>query len=204
MGRRGYAKAPAKMSEHSDWDLVARARDGDVAAFAELVERYERPITNFCQRMVRSREDAEDLAQESFVRVHRYLHRLRPSAKFSTLLFGIARNLALNFIRDSGRRGRGVTFSLTDQNMEEKPLEDGNLRPDRSARLREIDQMIEEGMALLSPKHREVLVLRELNGLNYNSIAEIVKCRKGTVKSRIARAREQLRLHLRQLGGEQL
>ena len=175
-----------------------------MTAFAELVERYERPITNFCQRMVRSREDAEDLAQESFVRLHRYLDRLRPAAKFSTFLFGIARNLALNFIRDSGRRGRGVTFSLTDQNMEGKPLEDGSLRPDRSARLREIDQMIEEGMALLSPRHREVLVLRELNGLDYNSIAEIVKCRKGTVKSRIARAREQLRLHMERLGGNEL
>ncbi len=192
------------MSEHSDWDLVAQARDGDMGAFTELVERYQRPITNFCQRMVLSREDAEDLTQESFVRIHRYLHRLTPSAKFSTLLFGIARNLALNFIRDSGRRGRGVTYSLTSENMEEKSLEDESLRPDRSARLREIDKMIMEGMALLSPKHREVLVLRELNGLDYNSIAEIVKCRKGTVKSRIARAREQLRLHLERLGGKQL
>lgn len=204
MGHRACAMAPAKMSEHSDWDLVARARDGDMAAFAELVERYERPIVNFCQRMVRSREDAEDLAQESFIRVHRHLHRLKPSAKFSTLLFGIARNLALNFLRDSGRRGRGVTFSLTDENMVERPLEDGSLRPDRAARLREIDRMIEEGMALLSPKHREVLILRELNGLDYSSIAKIVKCREGTVKSRIARAREQLRLHLERLGGEQL
>ncbi len=192
------------MSEHSDWELVARARGGDMGAFTELVERYQRPITNFCQRMVLSREDAEDLAQESFVRIHRYLDRLTPSAKFSTLLFGIARNLALNFIRDSGRRGRGVTYSLTDENMQEKSLQDESLRPDRSARLREIDKVIEEGMALLSPKHREVLVLRELNGLDYNSIAEIVKCRKGTVKSRIARARRQLRLHLERLGGEQL
>lgn len=192
------------MSEHSDWELVARAQDGDMDSFSELVERYERPITNFCQRMVLSREDAEDLAQESFVRIHRYLDRLTPSAKFSTLLFGISRNLALNFIRDSGRRGRGVTYSLTDEKMVEKSLGDESLRPDRTARLHEIDQMIEEGMALLSPKHREVLVLRELGGLDYNSIAEIVKCRKGTVKSRIARAREQLRLHMERLGGEQL
>lgn len=192
------------MSEHSDWELVARAQDGDMDSFSELVERYERPITNFCQRMVLSREDAEDLAQESFVRIHRYLHRLTPSAKFSTLLFGISRNLTLNFIRDSGRRGRGVTYSLTDENMAEKSLEDESFRPDRAARVHEIGQMIEEGLALLSPKHREVLVLRELNGLDYNSIAEIVKCRKGTVKSRIARAREQLRLHMGRLGGEQL
>ena len=104
MGRRWLAK----VSEPSDWDLVAQARDGDMESFAELVKRYERPVVHFCQRMVRSREDAEDLAQETFVRVFRYLDRLTASAKFSTLLFGIARNLTLNFIRDSGRRGRGI------------------------------------------------------------------------------------------------
>ena len=95
------------MSETADWDLIEKARSGDMAAFAELVRRYERPVVHFCQRMIGSREDAEDLAQDSFVRVYRYLDRLTPTAKFSTLLFGIARNLTLNFIRDSGRRGRG-------------------------------------------------------------------------------------------------
>lgn len=204
MGGRALEEARAKMSDHSDWDLIARARDGDMQSFAELVGRYQRPIVHFCQRMIRSREDSEDIAQETFVRVFRYLDRLTPDAKFSTLLFGIARNLALNFIRDSGRRGRGITFSLTEEDNQEKSLEDERLRPDRTARLHEIDRMIEDGMALLSPKHREVLILRELNGLDYNSIAEVVKCRKGTVKSRIARAREQLRIHMEMLGGEQL
>lgn len=183
---------------------MARARDGDAGAFEELVQRYERPVIHFCQRMVRSREDAEDIAQESFVRVYRYLGRLKPSAKFSTLLFGIARNLTLNFLRDTGRRGRGVTYSLTEDDNSERALEDEEHRPDREARLHEIDRMIEQGMEMLSPKHREVLVLRELQGLDYNSIAEIVKCRKGTVKSRIARAREQLRQKLEELGGEAL
>lgn len=189
------------MSEYSDWDLVARASDGDSAAFAELVERYHRPVVHFTQRMVGSREDAEDIAQESFVRVYRYLHRLEPQAKFSTLLFGISRNLALNFLRDSGRRGRGVTYSLTDRDKQDIPLEDETLRPDRIARLNEIEQRVEAGIMKLSPKHREVLVLRELQGLDYASIAEIVKCRKGTVKSRIARAREQLRAILEEGGG---
>ncbi len=175
-----------------------------MGAFTELVQRYERPVVHFVQRMVGSREDAEDLAQESFVRVYRYMDRLTPHAKFSTLLFGIARNLTLNFIRDTGRRGRGVTYSLTDEDNVERSLEDASLQPDRSARLHEIDNMIEEGLAMLSPKHREVLILRELNGLDYSTIAEIVKCRKGTVKSRIARAREQLRRHLERMGGEEL
>lgn len=196
-----HAGARSYMSERTDWELVARAGDGDMDSFTELVRRYERPIVHFCQRMVLSREDAEDIAQESFVRVFRYLPRLKPDAKFSTLLFGIARNLALNFIRDAGRRGRGKTFSLDEQ---EGTIEDASHQPDRLARLNEISSLIEEGMAMLSPKHREVLILRELRGLDYGSIAEIVKCRKGTVKSRIARAREQLRLHLERLGAKNL
>jgi len=188
----------------ADWDLVERARCGDMGAYAELVRRYERPVIHFCQRMGGSREAAEDLAQESFVRVYRYVDRLTPSAKFSTLLFGIARNLTLNFIRDSARRGRGSTYSLTDDENVERNLEDETLRPDRTARLHEIDEMIEEGLSKLTPKHREVLILRELNGLDYGTIAKIVKCRKGTVKSRIARARDQLRRHLELMGGEEL
>ncbi|MFP6582889.1 MAG: sigma-70 family RNA polymerase sigma factor [Candidatus Hydrogenedentota bacterium] len=192
------------MSEHSDWELVAMASDGDMDAFTELTQRYQRPVIHFCQRMVKSREDAEDIAQESFVRVFRYLNRLTPSAKFSTLLFGIARNLTLNFIRDAGRRGRGITYSLSEDDGQERVLEDESMRPDRGARLNEIDAMIQEGLSMLSPKHREVLVLRELNGLDYNTIAEIVKCRKGTVKSRIARAREQLRKNMESLGAENL
>jgi RNA polymerase sigma-70 factor (ECF subfamily) len=192
------------MSEYSDWDLVAMANDGDMNAFAELTQRYERPVVHFCQRMVKSREDAEDIAQESFVRVFRYLDRLTPAAKFSTLLFGIARNLTLNFIRDAGRRGRGVTYSLSEDESHERVLLDNSLRPDRAARLGEIESMIDAGLAMLSPKHREVLILRELNGLDYSTIADIVKCRKGTVKSRIARAREQLRQNLENLGAEHL
>lgn len=200
--RPGDEKNPANAP--SDWDLVALAHKGDMGAFAELVRRHERPIVHFCQRMLGSREDAEDVAQETFVRVYRYLPRLTPSAKFSTLLFGIARNLALNFIRDAGRRGRGVTQSLTDSESGDRDIVDTRLRPDRASRLREIEERIEEGMALLSPEHREVLVLRELQGLDYAAIADVVNCRKGTVKSRIARAREQLRQHLLRLGGKEL
>jgi RNA polymerase sigma-70 factor (ECF subfamily) len=154
--------------------------------------------------MVKSREDAEDIAQESFVRVFRYLDRLTPSAKFSTLLFGIARNLTLNFIRDAGRRGRGVTYSIYEDDGQERVLKDESLRPDRAARLNEIESMIDEGLSMLTPKHREVLVLREINGLDYTTIAEIVRCRKGTVKSRLARARQQLRQNLENLGAEHL
>lgn len=176
----------------SDWALVARARQGDLNGFAELVRRYERPVVHFCMRMLNSHSDAEEVAQDAFVRVHRHLDRLQPQAKFSTFLFGIARNLALNALRDARRRpaaGGDVAGEMPE-------LPDDARRPDRAARLREIEHAVERGLQALSPEHREVLVLRELQGLDYDAIAQITGCPAGTVKSRIARAREQLRLLL--------
>lgn len=173
-------------------------------AFALLVRRYQAPLVHFVQRMVGSQQDAEDLAQEAFIRVYRYLDRLEPQAKFSTALFGIARNLTLNFLRDGKRRGRNATYSLVGQDERELWVEDVSRQPDKEARRREIDDHIARALECLSPEHREVLVLREMQGLDYGAIAAIVKCRKGTVKSRLARAREQLRLRLLELGGDLL
>mgnify|MGYP001012871027 CR=1 FL=1 len=84
------------MRDLDDWALIARAQSGNTEAFATLVRRYQTPVIHFCYRMVGSRQDAEDVAQEVFVRLHRYLARLAPQAKFSTVLFGMARNLTLN------------------------------------------------------------------------------------------------------------
>ena len=191
------------MREVPDWELVARAREGDPAAFEELVQRYHVPVVHFCRRMLGSTEDAEDVAQEAFVRLYRHLARLRVGAKFSTVLFGIARNLTLNFIRDARRRGRGRTQSLTQEEGREVNLEAAGATPDRAAHLQEIESRVMSAMDHLSPKLREVLVLREVQGLEYDAIARIVRCRKGTVKSRIARGREQLRAYLADLGGEE-
>lgn len=188
------------MQDLDDWALVARAQSGDSDAFAVLVRRYQAPLIHFCFRMAGSRQDAEDIAQEVFVRLHRYLARLNPQAKFSTVIFGIARNLTLNYLRDMARRGRGRTQPL-DQQPE---FESTTGRPAHEARLKEIESHVEAAMAKLSPEHRMILHLREIQGLDYDAIAEVLRCRKGTVKSRLARAREQLRLLLIAQGGEWL
>ncbi|GMV99298.1 MAG: RNA polymerase sigma24 factor [Candidatus Hydrogenedentota bacterium] len=195
-------KALPAMSHDSDWDLIARAQGGDLNAFEALVKRYEHPLVNFCQRMVGSQEDAQDIAQESFVRVYRYLDRLHPQAKFSTVLFGMARNLTLNFLRDQRRRGRDRLQSLVRDDDTERLVADEAYRPDRATHLRELEALIQSALAQLTPEHREVLVLRELHGMDYEAVAGIVGCRKGTVKSRLARAREQLRIRLLEMGGE--
>lgn len=188
------------MRDLDDWALVARAQSGDSDAFALLVHRYHAPVIHFCYRMAGSRQDAEDVAQEVFLRLHRYLNRLNPQAKFSTVLFGIARNLTLNYLRDMKRRGRGRTQSLEGQ----AELESGSGRPGHDARMREIESHLEAAMARLTPEHRMIVHLREIEGMDYDGIAEVLHCRKGTVKSRLARAREQLRILLIEQGGELL
>lgn len=189
------------MPELDDWELVARARQGDLQAFAALVRRYQGPVVHFCQRMLGSVEDAEEVAQTCFVRVHRHLHRLEPQARFSTLLFGIARNLALNHLRDSARRGRGRTQALE---AAPEARAAAQASPAHQARMREIEAAITAGIAQLSPEHREVLLLREMQGMDYDAIAQVLGCRVGTVKSRLARAREQLRQRLEAMGGDLL
>jgi RNA polymerase sigma-70 factor (ECF subfamily) len=194
----------AQYGATDDWALIGLAKQGDMDAFAELVRRHETGVIHFCQRMVRSRQDAEDLAQETFVRVYKSLGRLKERAKFTTLLFGIARNLTLNHLRDQGRRGRNDTRSLTREDETERLVADDAHRPDREARVSEMGSAIERALNELNQEHREVLVLREVQGLDYDSIARITRCRTGTVKSRLARAREQLRTKLLQHGGDAL
>jgi RNA polymerase sigma-70 factor (ECF subfamily) len=188
------------MQPLDDWELVARAQQGDRQAFAELIRRYQDPVVHFCQRMVGPLQDAEDVAQEAFVRLHRHLPRLRPQAKFSTFLFGIARNLALNHLRDSKRHGREGRRSLDGLAL----ADNAQAGPDRAAHLREIESLVTACLEELSAEHREVLLLRDLQNMDYESIAKVIRCRVGTVKSRIARAREQLRLRMLERGGDLL
>ncbi len=187
------------MQNLSDWELVTHARGGDMAAFEVLVRRYQEPVVRFCSRMTGSREDAEDIAQDSFVRLHHTLDRLKPKAKFSTYLFTIARNRTLNYLRDGRSRGRDKAVPL-----EEASLGGGGLSGVQSARRSEITEFVDRALERLSPDHREVIVLRELQGMDYETIAAIVGCRPGTVKSRLARGREQLRQHLLEMGALEL
>ncbi len=180
------------MREVDDWILAARARNGDQAAFTALVRRYERPVMHFCARMIGNVTDAEDVAQECFLALHRSLGRIEPRARFSTLLFGIARNLTLNHLRDGRRRGRHLSRPI--EGLEKEPATGD--RPDHRAQAAEIGVMLAEAIDRLAPEHREVLVLRELNQLDYEAIADVVGCPIGTVRSRLARAREALRARL--------
>lgn len=177
-----------------DWELVARSKNGDLRAFEVLVKRYENAILNFSFGFVGVREDAEDLTQETFVRAYRALGRYRPSASFTTWLFTIARNLCLNFTRDH-RLARELRVRDNPSNEDEKEsleFRDDGLRPDLIAQRNETYELVLKAMEKLSAEHKEVLLLREFETMSYEDISSILGCRIGTVKSRLARAREQL------------
>ena len=167
---------------------------GEERAFQELVERYQVRLLNFIYRTIGDRERAEDLVQEVFIRVYRHLHRFDRAKKFSTWIYTIASNLAKNELRNRSRNPLVLFQTLrgaAPQEDEERPLqfEDTTARPDDLFRKRHLRELVEDSVAKLPAHHREVFVLRELEGKSYEEIAEITSCNLGTVKSRLNRAR---------------
>ncbi|MEX2530067.1 MAG: sigma-70 family RNA polymerase sigma factor [Gemmatimonadota bacterium] len=176
----------------SDSDVVQRFLDGDERAFGELVNRYDSRLLNFVYRTVGDRERAQDLVQETFVRVYRHLHRFDQTKKFSTWIYTIASNLAKNELRNRSRNPL-VLFQTIKKNWDadHRPLEweDETTKPDDLFRKRHVREMVDKAVKELPEHHRLVFVLRELEGKTYEEIAEITDTNLGTVKSRLNRAR---------------
>ena len=181
-----------KLRTEEDAAVVSAFLGGEERAFQELVERYQTRLLNFIYRTIGDREKAEDLVQEVFIRVSRHLHRFDRSKKFSTWAYTIASNLAKNELRNRSRNPL-VLFQTMKGNWEDedRPLqfEDTTARPDDLYRKRHLRELVAETVAKLPAHHREVFVLRELEGKSYEEIAEITDCNLGTVKSRLNRAR---------------
>jgi RNA polymerase sigma-70 factor (ECF subfamily) len=175
-----------------DGALVAEYLSGESRAFDALVDRYQGRLLNFVYRTVGDRERCEDLVQEAFVRVHRHMARFDQTKKFSTWIYTIASNLGKNELRNRSRNPL-VLFTTMTQGWEddERPLEfeDSSMRPDDMYRHRHLRSLVEQTVAQLPEHHREVFVLRELEGRSYEEIADITHCNLGTVKSRLNRAR---------------
>ena len=175
-----------------DAAVVTAFLNGEERGFEELVERYQGRLLNFVYRTIGDREKAEDLVQEVFIRVYRHLHRFDRSKKFSTWIYTIASNLAKNELRNRSRNPL-VLFQTIRKSWQDddRPLqfEDTTARPDDLYRKRHLRSLVENTVAQLPAHHREVFVLRELEGKSYEEIAEITSCNLGTVKSRLNRAR---------------
>jgi RNA polymerase sigma-70 factor (ECF subfamily) len=180
------------LKDLTDSQVVQAFLDGEERAFGELVRRYDNRLVNFVYRTVGDRERAQDLVQETFVRVYRHLHRFDQSKKFSTWIYTIASNLAKNELRNRSRNPL-VLFQTLKQNWDadHRPLEweDTQFKPDDLFRKRFLREKVEAAVDQLPEHHRMVFVLRELQGKTYEEIAEITGCNLGTVKSRLNRAR---------------
>ena len=175
-----------------DSAVVAAFLAGNRRAFDELVERYQNRLLNFVYRTTGDRERAEDLVQETFIRVYRHLHRFDQTKKFSTWVYTIASNLAKNELRNRSRNPL-VLFQtlLKNRTEDQRPLEweDNTYRPDDLFRKRALKAQVDAAVDQLPEHHRTVFMLREMEGKTYEEIAEITDTNLGTVKSRLNRAR---------------
>jgi RNA polymerase sigma-70 factor (ECF subfamily) len=194
--------------EPKDLELVSRYRDGEQRAFELLVKRYQRKVYSLAWGIVHNPEDAMDVTQEAFVKVHRYLDKFQGSASFYTWLYRIVVNLCIDHLRRAGRaysveyddaidRSQGVLSA-----MDIVPSRQGT-DPRQALGDKETLTHISEGLAQMSPNHRAVIVMRELEGLSYKEMAEIMECSKGTIMSRLFHARKRLQAYLLQVLNEE-
>jgi RNA polymerase sigma-70 factor (ECF subfamily) len=198
------AESRPPLAAATDQEIVARARAGEEAAYRELIRRYERPIFSLLFRMVRDRELAEDLAQETFVKALNAIESYRPEFKFSSWIFKIANNAAIDHLR----RRELDTLSLdgsphaeTPEAIEATALQIGDRQetPLDAVESKELGGAIEAAIARLRPEYRSCILLRHVEGRAYEEIAEILSLPLGTVKTYIHRARNELRVALAHL-----
>ncbi len=177
------------MAALPDGDLITRALAGADAGFEELVRRYQRPMVSYVYRMTGDYEAALDLTQEVFIKVYGSLARYRPEYKFSTWIYRIAHNAAIDHLRRMGPR----TQELETADGYERPLRSGMLTPEQQSERQERRAEIDDVIRALPPAYRELIILRHGHDLSYDEIAEVTGLPLGTVKNRIFRAREAMR-----------
>src|SRR6202051_5215415 len=186
----------------TDLQLMLAVKAGDEQSFALLLHRYRTPLVNFLYRMVRNREQAEDLAQEVFIRVCRARAEYVPSAKFTTWLFRIATNLALNSLRDTRHQRMEISLdapvSVDSEDGDERMLDVAGKHPDLEKHLVEEARkaMIRHAIDKLPEKQRAAVLLHKYQELDYGEIAKILSCSESALKSLLFRAYETLRVEL--------
>ena len=183
--------------------IIKKAVAGSAEAFEQLVLQYQNPIYNLCLRITGNPEDAADMTQESFLKAWRNLESFHFEAAFSTWLYRLASNTCLDFLRSAKRR-RKLSLTVEDESGESQLLDlpDPAPTPEASLLTNEENARLGAAMEQLDPEQRRILTLRVVNDLSYTEIAAVLNIKEGTVKSRLARARESLRKKLLQTGNK--
>jgi len=194
--------AHASLPGDSDLLLVERARAGDQRAFELLVIKYQRRVERLVGRMVRDVDLVPDIAQETFIRAYRALHQFRGDAQFYTWLYRIAVNTAKKFLLELKHDPTVSESALASKDEDDETFIARNEpstdeTPESTLAAKEITQVIDEVLAQLPDDLRQAITLREMEGLSYEDIAELMACPIGTVRSRIFRAREAISLRVR-------
>lgn len=190
-----------KSRQEQDLELVELAQTGDMRAFDTLVTRYKRPLIRYLSTMIRDLGDTEDVVQETFIKAYMGLNSFRGDSSFSTWLFRIGINTAKRSLAQSGRRFLDLQVEQSDkegsqQRFEGQPDFD---TPEARLETKQILNLLDEAMDELPEEQRTSLVLRELEGLSYEEIAEQMHCPVGTVRSRIHRARDAIAAALKSM-----
>ena len=181
------------MTREQEALTVQRVLDGNADEYEKLVLEYQKNVYNLALRMTGDPEDAADMAQEAFIKAYNSLSGYRGDSKFSVWLYRIVSNVCLDFLRAKKRR-QTVSLSVTDDDGEDAELDiaDESQSPERIFERAMTRDAVRRGLAALTPEYRQILILRELQGMSYEEIAEVLGLESGTVKSRIFRARKKL------------
>lgn len=180
------------MTKEFELEIIRSVLDGNTAAFETLVREYEKPVYNLALRMTGSVEDAQDMTQETFIKAFRNLGSFRADSRFSAWIYRIASNVCLDFLRARSRRS-ALSLTVGDEDDgEELDICDGGASVEDEIMNRFTREAVQRGLELLPEEQRQVLLLREINGLGYEEIAQAMSLELGTVKSRIFRARKKL------------
>lgn len=182
------------LSELDSYELVAMAQAGDRLAFSKLVGRYHKRVYNTIYGLVGNREDADDLTQDAFIKAYRSLSKFQNRSKFYTWIYRIAINCFRDWYK-SAQQYREVSMAQAQTDFGDFWMERfaGSDSSDDRVENREFQEMLEQALSMLLPEFRETIVLRDIDGLTYPEIAEVLGCAVGTVKSRLFRGREQLK-----------
>lgn len=173
----------------ADQDAVARCRSGDWEAFAHLMMKYQTRVLTLATRMLDNRTEAEDIAQDIFAKVFLSLQEFRGASRFSTWLYRITVNHCLNHLRDRARQHQTLVATGPKDLIEASPASN----PQWTLEQKERWALVQAKLQALSPEHRTIILLRDIEGLSYEEIAEVLQLEGGTVKSRLHRARMELK-----------
>lgn len=189
------------MTREEESAVILKVQQGDANAFEALVTAYQKQVYNLALRTVGNPEDAADLSQEAFLRAYRSIGSFRGDSKFSVWLYRLTTNICIDFLRSKGRK---PTVSLTMENDDEETQEldvaDDRFDPEENFQRAELQRAVQRGLNSLPEEFRTILILRELEGMSYAEIGEILHLEEGTVKSRLFRARSRLCVFLKQDG----